>query len=73
MHPPDSTDERFEKLEVKLAYSEQAVQELSDLVFGQQRQIDQLRELCQRLALRIEALSSDAAPASPADEQPPHY
>ncbi|MEQ1802744.1 MAG: SlyX family protein [Gammaproteobacteria bacterium] len=65
---------RLEALEIKCAHLEQAVQELSDVVYRQQQQLDRVLARNQDLALQIEALEAAAdAPGSPRAEIPPHY
>lgn len=58
-------------LEIRLAYQEDAIQALDDLVYAQQRRIDALEQQCRRLAARLEALA--AQPVGSAPEIPPHY
>lgn len=64
---------RFETIETKLAYHEQALSELSDLVYAQQAQIDRLREMCSLLRQRIDALRETPSATGLDDERPPHY
>jgi uncharacterized coiled-coil protein SlyX len=66
-------DEAMERIELKIAFLESAVQDLSDTVYRQQREIEALQgqlALSQRL---LEALKSDLPPAGAEDERPPHY
>jgi len=66
--------ERLETLEIKCAHLEQAVQELSDVVYRQQQEIDRVLQRNQALAEQIEALeAATEAPAGPRAEVPPHY
>lgn len=65
--------ERLEQLETKIAYLEQANQELSDAVFAQQKAMDRLQERLARLTDRLEALAEPAGQHSPEEEKPPHY
>lgn len=69
------TDEaRIETLEIKCAHLEQAVQELGDVVYRQQQQLDRALLRNQELARQIEALETAAEPAGgPRSEIPPHY
>ena len=68
----DST--RLEALEIKCAYLEQAVQELSDVVYRQQQQLDRVLLRNQELARQIESLETTAeAAGGPRVEIPPHY
>jgi len=62
---------RLTEVEVKLAFMEDLLEQLNELVFRQQRQIDALaRELAR---VREQSAHEPAAPASPRDEIPPHY
>ena len=65
--------EALERLELKLAWLEQANAELSDVVYRQHREIDELRARLQALAERLTAAQSAEAPRRPEDERPPHY
>lgn len=70
----DPTDQRLTDLEIKLSFTEDAVDRLNDVVVRQQAQLEALiREV---LELRRQAGSGDAATGgSPSlrDELPPHY
>lgn len=67
------SDERLEQIEIKLAYQDDALRQLSDVVYRQQQQIEVLRNQYQRLDERITNGGSTAAPPSAEDEKPPHY
>lgn len=63
----------LERVELKIAFLEQALQELSDVVYRQQRELGDLR---QRLALaqaQLETLRTEGGPQGAEDERPPHY
>ena len=67
---PAPTDERFEDLEVKLAFQDKLIRELDALVreFGNrldttERELKQLKE----------SIRSPERPTGPANEPPPHY
>jgi SlyX protein len=63
---------RVEAIESKLAHLERALQELSDVIYRQQREIDAALELNHRLRRQVEDLEN--RPADPgAVEIPPHY
>jgi SlyX protein len=66
-------DERLEQLEIKMTFLENATNELSEVVYRQQREIDALTERLQVLATRLEALKSDERPYTAEEERPPHY
>lgn len=63
---------RVEILEFKVAHLERALQELSDVVYRQQREIEALLELQRRLREQVEDLDSRRADPD-AVEIPPHY
>lgn len=62
-----------EQFELKLAYLERSVQDLSDVVYRQQQEIEGLRVLLQALGARVEAMKAEPAPWTPEQERPPHY
>lgn len=67
-------DARLIEIETKLAFQEDLLQTLNDIVTRQQNQIDQLAAQQRRLVERLRQLSAEpATPLSAADEKPPHY
>lgn len=65
--------DRNEALEFKVAHLERGLQELSDVVVRQQREIDVLTARLRTLGERLLELR-ELGPAPPeADEVPPHY
>ena len=67
-------NDRLEDLEIKCAHLERAVQELSDVVYRQQQQLDGALLRNQDLAGQIAALEMAAeAAGGPRTESPPHY
>ncbi|MBX9608363.1 MAG: SlyX family protein [Gammaproteobacteria bacterium] len=67
------TDADLERLETKLAYLEQANQSLSDTVYRQQRELDNLRELVKGWQRELQAWRAEQGARSPDEERPPHY
>jgi SlyX protein len=65
--------EAIERLEMKIAFLERANQELSDVVYRQQREIQGLRAKFDSLVERVSSLSSPDEGQTPEDERPPHY
>jgi uncharacterized coiled-coil protein SlyX len=66
-----SEDVRLEALEIKVAHLEQALQELSDVLYRHQRAIDALEG---RHASLLERLEGAGGPSAAAEfEIPPHY
>jgi uncharacterized coiled-coil protein SlyX len=65
--------EAVEKIELRIAYLERANNELSDVVYEQQREIAELRTQLADLINRLENLRADPAQYTPEQERPPHY
>ena len=63
---------RIEALEFKVAHLERALQELSDVMYRQQREIDGMLELNRQLRSQVGQLETRGADASSV-EIPPHY
>jgi SlyX protein len=66
-------EQSMEQVEIKIAYLERAMAELSDVVFRQQREIQALEALIEQLRERFEAAQTPEGPASLEQERPPHY
>ncbi len=66
-------DNRIDSVETKIAYLEDTLQTLNDIVSNQQKDIEELRVSCKYLVDRqkglAEMIEGDANP----DERPPHY
>ena len=67
-----SEDPRLELLEIKVAHLEQAVQELSDVLYRQRALIDAHETRYRRLMERVEA-SERQTGGEAQFEIPPHY
>ncbi|HLS82655.1 MAG TPA: SlyX family protein [Steroidobacter sp.] len=67
------TDETIERLELKIAYLERANQDLSDVLYRQQRELEELRSRLALLASRVDSLKSQEPAYTPEQERPPHY
>lgn len=67
-----SNARRVEAIEFKLAHLERALQELSDVVYRQQREIDAALELNRNLRRQVEDLENRSSDPV-ALEIPPHY
>lgn len=65
-------DQRLEKIEIKLSLSEDLLESLSDTVYRQQRQIDQLQREIISLREQVQAALPKEA-RNLQDEIPPHY
>jgi SlyX protein len=63
----------LERLEVKLAFLERTANELSDVVYRQQRDIAALNERLTALASRVDAVKTADPVYTAEEERPPHY
>lgn len=62
----------IETLEVRLAYQDDALNQMSDQLYAQSRELAALTDRCRQLEERLQRLAeSGASPAQ--DETPPHY
>lgn len=68
-----ATEERFINLESRIAHQDQSIHELSDEIYKQRKQLEQLEATCQRLLERIRTLTDPAGNEDHGSEQPPHY
>lgn len=66
-------EERIVEIEIKVARQEDLVESLNQMVYQQQKKIDELEALCSALARRIKDMSSTDSERQPANEKPPHY
>ncbi|MGZ3725616.1 MAG: SlyX family protein [Pseudobdellovibrio sp.] len=60
-------------LEIKASHFERTIEELSDVLFIQQKQIDQLEKTISLLNKKINAGLNAELEIGPANEKPPHY
>jgi SlyX protein len=65
--------ERITELEIKLAHLEQAVNELSDVLYRQQGMLERLESSYESLQQRVNSAGDAASNPDPEDEKPPHY
>ncbi len=72
------TEQRIITIETKIAFQEDIISQLNDVICKQQDQIDALERLTQQLLLRVRDLSEASVASSSVgsdmmDERPPHY
>ena len=68
------TPETLERIETKIAFLEGANAELSDVVYRQRQEIDELKARLVALGARLDAAQSEGGrPYSLEEEKPPHY
>lgn len=65
--------DRLAELETRIAFQEQAIQELSDVVARQQAGIDRLSQLCETLRLQLLELAPSLVAGRDEETPPPHY
>ncbi|OFZ54772.1 MAG: SlyX protein [Bdellovibrionales bacterium RIFOXYB2_FULL_36_6] len=67
-------EERLTEIEIKLAYQEKIINDLNDVVCDQQKEIEKLGSICEKL-IKIVNENGLTVPTidAPADEKPPHY
>ena len=68
------SEERLVEIETKIAFQEKTIQDLSDVIYEQQQEIERLGSTCDDLMKRVKELS-EFTPGidAPANERPPHY
>jgi len=66
-----STETRLVDLEGRIAHQDQAINDLSNEIYQQQKQIEQLEATCKYLL--EQAQQSPAPDDTQVDEKPPHY
>jgi SlyX protein len=65
--------ERVEKLEMAVAYQEQAIEDLNKTVLAQAREIEALTRLVANLGERLREIADNPALSEPPEPPPPHY
>jgi SlyX protein len=65
--------DRFEAMEERIAHLTRGVEDLSDVVARQSKEIDRLMRLTQMLAEREAHREADGMEAPAANQKPPHW
>jgi uncharacterized coiled-coil protein SlyX len=65
--------EPLEEVQSKIAFLEQAIAELSDVVFRQHKEIQLLEMQLNAVKERLDSARSDAVTRTVEQERPPHY
>ena len=66
-------EDAVERLELKLAFLERANAELSDVVYRQHKELEDLRAGLRALAEKLDSRQTPEPARRPEDERPPHY
>jgi len=64
--------DRIDTLEFKVAHLERALQELSDVIYRQQLELDSVRETNRQLVEQLQRQGGDEGDSTQ-EEIPPHY
>ena len=70
---PDDASARIEALEIRIAHLENSLQQLSDALYLQQRELTRVSERNRQLLAQLEAQADPAGDAATRIEIPPHY
>jgi SlyX protein len=68
-----SADDRLTNVELLLTHLQRDFEQLSQVVFRQQAEIDALKTEVAKLNTRIVTLTDDPEIRDPQEEKPPHY
>ncbi len=66
-------DQRLVDIETKIAYQEHMISELNEVVFQQQKTMDELKRTVELLKGRLADIGDMMAAPTQANEKPPHY
>ena len=66
-------DEKLEELETRLAFQDQELQTLNDVIINQQSQIDGLEEKIRLLHEKMKDLKTETVIPASEETPPPHY
>jgi SlyX protein len=66
-------EDRLERIETKVSFTEDLLDELNRTVFRQQEQIERLQAQVMHLSERLRDLPTTGPARDPRDEIPPHY
>ncbi|MDD2720683.1 MAG: SlyX family protein [Gallionella sp.] len=66
-------EQRLVNIETKIAFQEDAIEELNKVVYQQQQKLNQLEALCTSLADHVRSLLEAGNASKPGHEKPPHY
>jgi len=67
------SDQRCTELEIKLAYQEDIIKALNDVVCSQQESIDRIEQTCRYLMQRLQEVTQGPLSEVSGQEKPPHY
>jgi SlyX protein len=68
-----TNENRLVDIEIRIARHEDTLDALNELVYRQQKKIDELEALCSALARHMKDMRDASKDSVPAHEKPPHY
>lgn len=66
-------EQRIIEIETRLAYQEQTLNELNQVMTDQQAQLTRLERSAETLSARLQAMAESDGGSDQGDERPPHY
>lgn len=66
-------EDRIVDLETKLAFQDETINELNNVITDQQNQLDELREEIRLLNLRVVSITESTPDSNEKEPPPPHY
>jgi SlyX protein len=69
----ENTEERIAELEMQVAFLEDSLHKLSDVLYKQQQRMDSLEVGIKHYEKRLQEIQQGAGVADQEDERPPHY
>jgi len=73
MNDPNMDNDVVERIELRIAYLERANNDLSEVVYRQQQQIDALRAEIAVVSGKLDSALTEQTEYTPEQERPPHY
>jgi SlyX protein len=73
MNDPNINEDAVERIELRIAYLERANNDLSEVVYRQQQEIDALRAELAVLSGKLDSALTEQTEYTPEQERPPHY
>jgi SlyX protein len=71
--PSDTTDQRLIDLEIKASFTEDALEQLNQVVVRQQQEVEWLMREVRALRQQVPEGSGQATFSRPGEDLPPHY
>lgn len=66
-------EDRLVDIEMRLAFQEDTIERLNDVIYRQQELLDRLVSRCEMLGTKVRELADKMPDEDVGDERPPHY